>query len=152
MPDGLRFSGKDLEDLGRDLRLAADQFREEVDVTLVEIGEELKEAAKALAGAHSKTVADTIKLKSSPGFVVISAGDDSVPIAALWEMGNKGTHDTGRARGVWFRHPVFGTDVWTNQRRYPFLRPALEADRRNITKRMEATWDRALEPYRLAPG
>lgn len=151
MDDELSFSGKDLEALTRDLTMAAHDFQVAVDKTLLEIGEELKESAKAFAEAHSKTVADTIKMRAGPNMVVISGGNDQVPIAALWETGNKGTKDSAKATGVWFRHPVFGTDTWVQQRRFPFLRPALEADRRAITKRMEAAWDDALEPYRLKP-
>jgi hypothetical protein len=149
--DEFRFEGTDLKELARDLRLASHSVRREVDRTLLEIGEELKEAAKELAGRHSEKVAGTIKLRTLPGMVIISAGTDQVPIAALWETGNKGTHDSGRAQGVVFRHPVFGQDVWVQQRRYPFMRPALEADRRMITKRMEQAWTNALEPYRLQP-
>lgn len=149
--DEFRFEGEGLEELARDLKLAADAVRVEVDRTLVRIGEELKEAAKKIAERHSQNVADSIRMRALPGMVVISAGSDQVPIAALWETGNKGTHDGGRAQGVYFRHPVFGQDVWVSQRRYPFLRPALDADRLRITRLMEQAWDRALEPYRLQP-
>lgn len=149
--DGIVFDASDLDSLARDMQSAARKVRDEIDVTLLAIGTELTEAAKQIAGQHSSTVADTISMKPLPGMVVITAGADDVPIAALWEKGNKGTKDSARAQGVWFRHPVFGGDTWVQQRRFPFLRPALEADRREITKRMEATWDHALEPYRMKP-
>lgn len=151
--DEFIFEGAGLEDLTRDLRAAAKSVQREVDRTLLEIGEELKEAAKEIAGRHSETVAGSIRMRALPGMVVITAGSDDVPIAALWESGNKGgKRDNAHAAGVWFRHPVFGnSNVWVQQRRYPFLRPALEADRRRITKLMEQTWDRALEPHRLKP-
>lgn len=152
MAGEISFEAEGLEELTRDLKIAAREFQHAVDGTLLEIGEELKETAKGIAEQHSKTVAGTIKMRPGPNMVVISAGSDEVPIAALWETGNKGSKaDTAKATGVWFRHPVWGTDVWTMQRRFPFLRPALDTDRRAITKQMEATWDRALEPYRLKP-
>ena len=149
--DEFVFESDGLKDLADDLRFAAVKIRDEIDVTLLKVGEELVEAAKALAEPHSKKVADTIKLRAMPGYVVISAGNDETPIAALWELGNKGTHNSARVQGVYFRHPIFGTDNWTTQRRFPFLRPALDADRKNITMLMESAWDRALEPYRLSP-
>ena len=147
----LVFDGAGLDELARDLRAAARDFRRETDRTLAKIGAELYALAKQIAGEHSSTVAGTIRLRALPGMIVISAGSDAVPIAALWELGNKGTHNSGRVQGVWFRHPVFGRDVWVNQRRYPFLRPAADYERKSIRKLMDATYDRVLEPYRMKP-
>lgn len=148
------FDGKNLKELGRDLRRAADDFRRETDWTLAQVGVELMTAAKAIAGQHSSTVAETIRMKAAPGVVIISAGNDNVPIAALWESGNKGSKaDTASVQGVWFRHPLFGKndEPWVNQRRYPFLRPAAQIERKRITKMMNETYTRTLEPHRLKP-
>lgn len=148
MPDEFIFDGTGLDDLARDLRHGAQRVRREIDVTLVEIGAELTAKAKLIASRHSKTVAGTIRMRAVPGAVIIAAGSDQVAIAALWETGNKGSKATDET----FRHPVFGNrSVFVDQQRYPFLRPALTEDRRSITRRMEVTWDRALEPYRLRP-
>lgn len=149
----LRFDGTSLNDLAHDLRRAADRFRRETDEALLKIGAELLEFAKAIADQHSKVVAGTIKLRALPGMVVITVGDDATPVAALWELGNVGTHDTAKVQGVWFRHPVFGQrdKPWVNQRRFPMLRPAEQALRKEITRRMHDAYDRVLEPIRLKP-
>ncbi len=147
MPDEITFDGSDLQHLARDLREGARKVREETDVTLFKIETELTAEAKVLASAHSKTISGTIRMRQEPGAVIITAGDQAVPIAALYEKGNKG----GKVTATTFRHPVFGGSVWVEQKRFPFLRPALLADRKSITRQLEATWDRALEPYRLKP-
>lgn len=142
------FDGSSLENLARDLRRASRDFRREVDVTLVEIGTEITAEAKTVASRYSKTVAGTIKMRPLPGMVIISVGSADSPIGAIWELGNKGS----KAVSTTFKHPVFGNrSVWVEQARHPVLKIALAADRRQITKRMEATWDRALGPYRLRP-
>lgn len=142
MPD-FEFSGDSLESLSRDLEESAVRFGAEVDKTLVVIGGELKEAAKAEASKHSKSIPPTVRMDASPGFVEIKAGNANTPLAALYELGNKGK---GGNKKDTFRHPVFGQDVFVEQKRYPFLRPALRLDRRNITKRMNAAQDQALRP------
>ena len=148
----LRFEGEALSDLAHDLRRAANTFRLETDEALLAIGAELVTAAKAIAEGHSSKVASTIHMKLVPGMVVITVGDDKTPVAALWELGNVGTHDSGRVQGVTFRHPVFGNrEVWVSQRRFPMLRPAEQALRKEITRRMNEAYDRTLEPYRLKP-
>jgi hypothetical protein len=152
MANEIVFEGHGLEQLARDCRGAARAVRREIDETLLKIGAELLASAKAIASEHSSTVAGTIRMKALPGMVVIQAGSDAVPIAALWETGNKGSRDTARVTGLWFRHPLFGNrEIWVNQRRFPFLRPALDADRSRIKRLMDETYDRALVPYRLKP-
>ena len=144
----LEFSGESLDDLAEDLRVSALRFREEVDKTVVKVGEEVGEEAKALARRHSKKVADSIRTIPTPGQVAIRAGE-GVPLAALYELGNKGR---GGRKSETFSHPVFGNrKVWVKQKRHPFLAPALAANRRHITKMMESAWQQALEPL-LAGG
>jgi hypothetical protein len=54
-------------------------------------------------------------------------------IAGLYEYGNKG----GTSVGGTFRHPVFGDrGNWVEQRRYPFLRPAVEKTKRQAEDAM----------------
>lgn len=140
------FDGQGLDDIVRDLGRAAERVGKEVDVAMLEIGTEITERAKVIAEGHSKTIASTIEMIPAPGVITIRAGNEQVAIAALYERGNRGSRVTAKT----FRHPVFGNpNVWVEQPRFPFLRPALAADRRSITKRMEAVWDRALGPYRL---
>lgn len=147
----LRFDGSALSDLAHDLRAAAERFRVYTDETLAKIGVELVEAARVIAGQHSQTVAGTIRMRTVPGMVIVTVGNEETPIAALWELGNKGTRDSNQVQGVYFRHPVFGGDAWVSQRRFPMLRPAQQALRKEIKRRMDATYDQVLEPYRLKP-
>ena len=53
--------------------------------------------------------------------------EEGVVIAGLFEAGNKGGSKSAASfeRGV-FRHPVFGTDDWTDQDMYPYLVPAFK--------------------------
>lgn len=151
MADEFRFEGSDLESLARDLKESALRVRVEVDKTVGEVGELIRDEAKELVSKHSKSIPGTIKVTMIPGAAVVSAGANDVPLAALYELGNKGSKtDSARASGAWFRHPVFGnTNVWVQQRRYPFLRPTLDVNRRTITKLMDRAWDEALKPLRL---
>src|ERR1035437_6585117 len=87
--EGIQFEGKGLKDLTRDLRLAARSVRREVDIALLEIGVGIAGNAKRIAGEHSQTISATIKMRAVPGMVIVSAGSEGVPIAALVELGNK---------------------------------------------------------------
>lgn len=147
------FDGNSLDDLAHDLRRAASAFRRETDEALLRIGAELMESAKQIAEQHSKRVAETIRMRAIPGMVIVTVGEEDMPIAALWELGNVGQHDTAKVQGVTFRHPVFGNrDVWVTQRRFPMLRPAQQALRKEITRQMNEAYDRVLEPHRLKPS
>lgn len=146
MPDSFHFEAANLERLSAELTESALKLRGEVDKTVVVVGEEIKAAATTEAGKHSKSIPPTIKGEMVPGAYRIRAGGGDVALAVLYELGNRGA---GGRRSDSFKHKVFGQDVWVEQKRYPFLRPALTAMRRQITKRMEAAWDKALEPLRL---
>src|SRR5947209_9269435 len=137
----LTFEGRTLEGLARDMRRAAGVVRRETDRTIATVGATITAEAKAKAAEHSKSIAPTIRLAVVPGAALIRAGDEATPIAALYELGNAKSKRTAET----FRHPVWGNrDVWVAQPKHPFLAPALAVNRREITKQMERTWDRAL--------
>lgn len=145
----LEFGGQGLDDLTRDLKEASYTVRAEIDKTVAVIAEEIRAEAILLVSKHSKTIPPTIKVEMVPGAAVIKAGNETTPLAVLYELGNKGKG--GRAKST-FRHPLFGDrDKWFDQPRHPFLTVALAANRRQITKRMESAWEKALEPHRLRP-
>lgn len=144
--DNFTFEAESLQSLARDLQESAYRVRGEVDKTLIVVGEDVKQAAHAEASKHSKSIPPTIHMIPGRGMVMIRAGSKDAPLASLYELGNRGRGGRGSDT---FRHPVFGQDVFVEQKRYPFLRPALTALRRQITKRMEAAWDEALKPLRL---
>jgi hypothetical protein len=138
------FDGRDLEDLARNMRIASKDFRREVQPEVDAIGKDIADTARDVAATKSERVAATVHHLSLPelGASVVRAGDDSTPIAALWELGNKGSKRTADT----FRHPVFGNrdGAWVEQEKFPYLSAALVLRRREMTKRMEQAWNRAL--------
>ena len=159
------FSGEDLNALARDLRAAAIAIGREVAPVLVEIGEGIEERARRIAGDYAwktgrrrsildeggettQQVIDSIHGHLEGMYTYKIRAGEGVPLAALWELGNK---NSGRGEKE-FWHPLFGDrSVKYYQPKHPFLLPALAEDRRNITRKMESLWDRALTPYNLAP-
>lgn len=104
--------------------------------TLRTAGKLVAEDAKVLAAGHSKSIPPTVRVRLSKTRINIIAGNDEVPLAGLYELGNKG-HSKSQAssRRGQFRHPVFGNrEVWVNQKRYAFLLPAAERQRRKVEK------------------
>jgi hypothetical protein len=102
--------------------------------TMREAGKLVAEDAKVLASEHSKSIPPTIKVRLSKTRINIVAGSEEVRLAGLYELGNKGRSKSQAAnRRGQFRHPVFGNrQVWVNQKRYAFLLPAAEKQRRKV--------------------
>ena len=159
--DEIVFVGKGLQGLAKNMRSSAVKFRQEMEPMLLEIGEEVATRAKVNASsAGSSSIPPTIDVRPLPGAVGVYAGTESKPLARLWEMGN--IRSGGRnflLKGGTFDHPIFAkgpreTWRWTgrkgvpSQQRHRFLAPALAEDRRGITKRMEAAWEKGLAPLR----
>lgn len=139
------FDGSGIEEVIRGLHEAAERVDAETMRTVLEIGGELAAAAKSVASEHSSSIPGTIRVVPIPHGVAVRAGSASVPLAALYDLGNQGR---GGRKSKTFKHPVYGNrSVWVKQDRYPFLAPARKAMRRQITARMDQTWERALEPY-----
>lgn len=149
------FDGTGIEEVIRGLHEAADRVEAETMRTVLEIGEELAETAKGIASEHSSSIPGTIRVVPIPHGVAVRAGSASVPLAALYDLGNQGR---GKRKIPTFNHPVYARGprkqwTWASrkygnaQKRYPFLAPARKLMRKQITARMDQTWERALEPY-----
>lgn len=149
MADGLEFDAHSMEELGVKLREAAVKVQAEMEKTLLEVGELIKDEAKRVVEeAGSKSIAPTIRMVPGPGVAIVRAGSQDVPIASLWQLGNKG----GKALAETFRHPVFGNkNAWVEQGKYPYLSVANLHTRPLRTKMMKKAWDNALAPYGLKP-
>jgi hypothetical protein len=118
-------------------------------------GEMIAGGARLLAGAHSKTIPATIKtrtrIQSRKVEVEIRAGSADVPIAGLYELGNKGGSKSQASAGRGqFRHPVFGDrGKWVNQDRYPYLAPIVKLRTAAVTQRVSAAVNQANEAVKL---
>lgn len=127
-------SGLDLKEfrkLTRDLKgfTVTPQLRK----TLQVAGKLIAEDAKAISGEHSKSIPPSIKVRTKKTSVSVIAGGEGVPLAGLFESGNKGRGKSQAAsKGGRFRHPVFGRDVWVDQDMHPFLLPAQQKNERRI--------------------
>lgn len=144
MPE-FSFDASSMDALQRDLREAADRFSVETDKTLVEVGELIKLTAKMVAEeAGSSSIPPTIKSIPGPDVVVVTAGSKDVPLAALWDLGNK-----GKSKRDEFWAPVYGhRKPGALHKRHPILKRARSLARPMINDLMKATYDRVLEPLR----
>lgn len=144
------FDGRNIRALAVDLEKAAAALGREAAPLLAEIGADVESKAKNIAaGNGSQSIPETIHggLRGPFEYRIQAGGEDN-EIAGLWELGNRARSRSSPT----FWHPVWGTSAIVEQPRYPFLRPALDADRAKITARMELMWDKALGPYRLGPS
>lgn len=138
--DELIFDGKDFEVLSRQLHDAAEMYERDLTPTMGGIGKLVATTAQGIAGQKSEKVAETIKSRTIPAAAVIEAGNADTPIAALWQVGNKGSRDKTH-----FRHPVFGRkDVWVEQPMFRYLTEALRVTREARTRVLEVAWERVL--------
>lgn len=122
------------------------KLRTELRKELRAAGEEIADEARARAGMYSKSIPPTIKVRTSiqsrQAEIRIKAGSAQVPLAGLFELGNKG----GKAHGGKFRHPVFGdTSTWASQRMHPFLAPAVKRHEATVLARVGKAVDAANE-------
>ena len=139
------------------------QLRKELQAS----GNMIAAGSRLLAGAHSTTIPATIKVRtriqSRKVEVEIRAGSAEVPIAGLYELGNKGS-----GKSETFRHPVFAREgsragkhkgpfgitrsdkaPWVNQKRHPFLSPIIKLRTAAVTKRVGAAVEAANEAVDL---
>lgn len=115
---------RDMKDLTKALRKAAPELVTDMRKDVRKAGVIVAEEAKRKAGEHSKSIPPTIKVRASGATVAVTAGK-GVPLAGLYELGNKG----GNPASETFKHPIFGEWVTGEgyQKRYPFLALAAEA-------------------------
>lgn len=143
------FDGANFEEACRNLEESALLIDEVVTKVTLEIGEEFKETARQIAGQYSSKIPPTIRAVPVPHGVAVRAGSADVPLAALYDLGNKGK---GNRRSPTFRHKVFGHDVWVEQDRHPIFAPTRKLMRKHINERMTASWEEALRPFERGGG
>lgn len=121
---GTRVNTDELKAFIRDLRASAPAAAKGLRENLRAGGEIVAVEARKIAEQHSQSIPPTIRSNVYGAVVSVKGGNRSTPLAALYELGNKGSN---KKPGT-FSHPVFGRrDVaWPDQPRYPFLVPALE--------------------------
>jgi hypothetical protein len=130
-------SGKEGVDLKEFRQLTRDLKRFKVDKplkkTLRAAGQLIAEDAKANAEEYSKSVPPSIKVRIRGTSISVVAGGEGVPLAGLFELGNKGKGKSQvAAKSGVFRHPVFGSDVWVEQEMHPYLLRAAARNARGI--------------------
>lgn len=129
--DGLDL--KEFRKLTRDLKSFNPD--KQVHKALRTAGQLIADDAKRIAEEHSQSIPPTVRVRVSKTSVSVLAGGEGVPLAGLFELGNKGRGKSqAAAKGGRFRHPVFGRDVWVTQAMHPFLLPAQEQNERGIEK------------------
>jgi hypothetical protein len=132
---GVGIDVSDIQSLVRDLRRSSKAAATEMRATITGLAEIVAVEARSIAGEHSQSIPPTIKARSylsggrrSTSSVTAGKG---VPLAALYELGNKGKSEDSPN----FRHPVYErsasgqlqqTDDWVDQARFPFLKPAAQ--------------------------
>jgi hypothetical protein len=116
---GLGVDTRDFDAFAKALRIAAPDIRRHLLTRLRGVGAIVAEAARSEVEPYSRSIPPSIKVRLSRASVVVEAGR-GVPLAGLYELGNIGSNRTDV-----FRHPVFGRDVWAEQRMHPFLAPAV---------------------------
>ena len=125
---GLALDTRSYKDAAKALRQGARHLQKDFRSRLREGGEIMAAEARKIAAEHSESIPSTVKVRVAGATVAVTAGGPKSPVASLYELGNVGGRKSAAAsnRGT-FRHPVFGTDVWVEQPRYPFLKPAADA-------------------------
>jgi hypothetical protein len=139
----------------RAIRKWEPEVRKQLRKELRASGQMIVAGSRLLAGAHSTTIPATIKVRtriqSRKAEIEIRAGSAEVPIAGLFELGNKGGSKSQAATGRGqFRHPLFGDrEQWVNQDMHPFLAPVVKLRIPAVTLRVGAAIDQANEAVGL---
>lgn len=132
MADEIRIDARELKSLSRDILRVGEETIVEVPAELGVNARALANQAKNIAASYqssgvstggAQAVADSVKASArTRSEWVVEAGGPNVPLAGLWELGNKRSNPEAPT----FRHPVYGgTAPWQNQRKWRFLTMAL---------------------------
>jgi hypothetical protein len=136
----------DLKGLIKDLKRAGPAATRGMRTAIKASAEIVAVEARAIASEHSKSIPPTVKARTylsgtRTSTASVTAGR-GVPLAALYEVGNKGSSPTDPE----FRHPVFArgtsgklqqTSDWVGEKRYPFLLPAAVHKGAEVQKEVE---------------
>jgi bacteriophage HK97-gp10 putative tail-component len=127
---------KQLSVLARNLRIAAPEAWKACRVSLRAAGNVVASDARSRA-SYSSRIPASIKVRTTAGgnVKVVAGGPQAEDAAPLENKGRAGT----------FRHPVFGTDTWVEQKAQPFLAPALAAHESEVAQMIEDAVTAAVE-------
>lgn len=161
--DEFSFDASSMEALNRVLRDAALKTHTETSKALPEIGAMLAVAASEIVKPHSKSI--KVSDDSVPGLAVVRGKAPNSPLARLYEKGgSRGRTKSGRQvfnskrtkqkytshglrKVASFAHPVFGNkNVWVDEERYPYLRPAASKLQKVIGARMVKAMEDGVGP------
>jgi hypothetical protein len=124
------------------LKSAEPILAKELRVQFAAAGAEVASEARTIVSEYSEEIPPTIKVRMSSLTVKVVAGNNNLPLAGLFELGNKGNR---RAGATSFRHPVFGdTTNWVAQPTHPFLTPAIESKADKIMVGVIEALDKAI--------
>lgn len=125
MADGIDL--REFKRLTRDLK--AFKPDKQLKKALRTAGELIATDARAMVSPYSNTVPPSIRVRIRKTSISVIAGGESVPMAGLLEMGNRG-RSSSRSK---FRHPVYGDrSTWVDQAMHPYLLRATVKNMRSI--------------------
>jgi hypothetical protein len=158
MDNSLTIDARALKELGVDLKRAAYDLEVEIPVELAQdaiaLGVTSRDIALAYtpygqdpsSGETTQAVAQSIHAEPVSSHTWRVSGSQSIPLAGLWEFGNKGSGD----HETEFRHPVFGNmQTWASQRKWPYFTMAMKREEPVIFERFAALLDHVLHRHRL---
>jgi hypothetical protein len=155
MADGVFSDTHSLIELAADLGRTAGTMGMALGTELAAGAHSLAEEARGIAANYpsdgssggAQAVADSVRTRRvSRREYRVEAGGPDAPLAGLWELGNKGSNPNDPT----FRHPVYGGSApWQNQRKWEFLRMALQRQEAAIMGRFERTVNGVLRRNRL---
>lgn len=156
MADGMEIDMQPLRDLGADFRRAGAAIEAELPAEIGVTARELATLAQGIAGGYqsadggasggASAVAASIKaIPKTKSSWVVQAGGADVPLAGLWELGNKGSDSDDPT----FRHKTFGKLPWQNQQKWPYLRMALQQYEPAALSKLTRFFDSVLRRFRL---
>lgn len=145
----LRRFADDLALVGRELSIA-------IPTTHALEAKALAQKAKDIASSYvssgnnpstgaADAVASTIRPRRETRRVWKIEAGGGIPLAGLWELGNKGTNPNDPT----FRHPAWGRSDWYPQDKWPYLRMAVEQYEPTILTSFDTLVNRVFRRHRL---
>lgn len=162
MAENVEMYSPGLKLLAADLRAVGDGIALEVRNEAQAAAQEIAKDAQGIAlsyqsmsepkagsgsGGTREAVAESIHVVREGMTVRIEAGGAGVPLAGLWELGNK----SGNPNDPTFRHPVFGkrSTAWQEQAKWPYLRRAMDSYEPVMMTRFQSVVNRLFQRHRL---